>query len=269
MNAALHADYAFVKGSGLCRLAGELLRLSAPQRTRFQPAAATWEDAGGETALGPVTLRAISEALGGAGVSAIDHLLGLRIAHCLRDTFASLSSLDPGAFLFSAHIAGSRKAVMIGLCQSFHSVVPWLAGVQEGVDAMAAALSHDSLANGTGGPAALAEAARKAGPLLEPLQEALLSIGQAVLLRRQLVAELRASFLCAPATPFNVGSALFQQTCKTLRNCRLDGSCQLGDALAALSGTVMQHSKQQGPDKLSQPLSQIDDLVALTGIKES
>ena len=64
----------------LGRLLGELLRLSDPAQTTYDPADCCWRDASGNSTLDLASFAAISRAIGPCGVGGLDKLLGMRAA---------------------------------------------------------------------------------------------------------------------------------------------------------------------------------------------
>jgi hypothetical protein len=65
------------------RLLAEILRVTDPVRTQYQPLGLTWRDGTGAETLGPQTLRLLQQGLGASGLAALDSLLGFRIQHAL------------------------------------------------------------------------------------------------------------------------------------------------------------------------------------------
>ena len=72
----------------LCRLIGELLRLSDPLHTQYMPHECTWTDAAGHELLGLPTLVALTASLEPPGLAVLDRLLVARCTNALKAVVA-------------------------------------------------------------------------------------------------------------------------------------------------------------------------------------
>ena len=67
----------------MCRLVGELLRLTHPFRTQYQPSLGAWHDAKGGEVASMRVFRTLGEALDMPGLRAVGSLLAARTAQML------------------------------------------------------------------------------------------------------------------------------------------------------------------------------------------
>lgn len=90
----------------VCRLVGELLRLSDPVRVQYCPVLCAWHDGSGCEAVGLSLFRTLADALDTAGVCAVQRLLSARTAQTLQAGIAYIKAeLSAGIANMVASIA--------------------------------------------------------------------------------------------------------------------------------------------------------------------
>ena len=82
--------------SALCRVVGELLRLSHPAQTQYYPLSGHWVDGSGKQTLDPTVFSKAGSAVSRAGLLALAQLLGRRVQFMLEVAFASSRQVDAG-----------------------------------------------------------------------------------------------------------------------------------------------------------------------------
>ncbi|KAL0019773.1 hypothetical protein WJX79_007774 [Trebouxia sp. C0005] len=137
----------------------ELLRLTNPTQSQFQPLLCGWYTAEGDEVVGLRGFRGLRQALGVTGVRCLDRLLEIRIQNAMRQLSAIL--------VLAEHDVDLSKLDTSQSARSSHRIAP--------------------------DPAAFKEAVRSGSKLWPIMSHYLAALGQASLIRQRLASDLRTS----------------------------------------------------------------------------